>query len=98
MLNNLVLPQLELGKYKLEEQLDKVKEELEEVYTAHSKEERVSELLDLLQATLGALDIASKELESKFALDKLNLNHVQKLIDRGWSFKALLNIERVEEE
>lgn len=98
MLNNLVLPQLELGKCKLEEQLDKIKEELEEVYAAHSKEERVSELLDLLQATLGALDLATEELENKFTLDKFNMEHVQKLIDRGWSFKALLKIERVEEE
>lgn len=77
----------------LEQQISKVHEELGEVAQAKTPEDTVREALDLLQASMGVLNMAVEKLEGDMTLKKLNKEHLQKLHERGWTFKNILHIQ-----
>ena len=74
----------------LYDQIGKLEEEVEEVREAETLEDTVRETLDLIQAAIGVLEM----LEGTVDLKAMNVDHLKKLADRHWKFKAMLNIER----
>lgn len=62
--------------------------------TERTEEEKslsiAEETLDVIEVCIGILD--KLEQDNKGIVEKANLNHVRKLVERGWQFKAVLEI------
>lgn len=74
----------------LYDQIGKLEEEVKEVREAETLEDTVRETLDLIQAGIGVLEM----LESTVDLKAINVEHLKKLADRHWRFKAMLNVKK----
>lgn len=78
------------------EQLNKVKEECNEVLDAYgfeeSKERIASEIFDLLQATINLLHQDYSELEIEQAAKEHNLKMLERVKSRGYNIKSFVKI------
>ena len=82
----IVLPIIRLDKYTKAEQLDKIKEEVQEVFDSmvdtsdRGRMETLQECFDIIQATIGLM----LKVGTKSEIELAAANHFVKLQRRGW--------------